>query len=168
MKNSTPHHKLAHSISGSQLWPYGIIATFVVFIMALAAWVTFAVSNDVQLVSKDYYAQEIAYGSEMERIIRTRELGSRFQLEHSIGNKQLILRLPSDHARKGVQGNIHLYRPNQAKLDQHLNLNPDAAGVQVFEMGRLPPGKWKINIRWQVGKIDYQYQKTIILPASDA
>ena len=52
-------------------WPYGIIATFVVFIASFAAVITFICQHRMDLVSADYYEQEIRFQSRLDEMNRT-------------------------------------------------------------------------------------------------
>ena len=56
------------------LWPYAIIATFVLFAGFIGYMVQRAFHTDVELVSPDYYKQEIAYQKRMESVARTAAL----------------------------------------------------------------------------------------------
>src|SRR6476619_1755487 len=62
--------------SAKNLWPYGIILTFVLFISGTVGLVVMACAQKVDLVSLDYYEQEIRFQSRLDRAARTETLGA--------------------------------------------------------------------------------------------
>ena len=50
------------------VWPYAIIAVFVLFAAYIGSMVYQAMRSDVDLVSADYYKQELAYQQRMESV----------------------------------------------------------------------------------------------------
>ena len=49
-------------------WGKGIFIFYSLFVVAILSVVYFAFTQEVNLVSEDYYQQEIAYESQIERI----------------------------------------------------------------------------------------------------
>ena len=94
-------------------WGKGIViamATFIAFILVLA---TTLMRHKVDLVSEDYYLQEIHYQDEIE----AQELG--FELSAARIEVQatfLSVRIPDDWNTKRVE--LHLTRPNDRQLDK--------------------------------------------------
>ena len=58
------------------LWPLGIIATFVVFIIGTASLIVMACSQRTDLVSADYYEKELKFQGQIDRVERTRRAAS--------------------------------------------------------------------------------------------
>ena len=56
-------------------WPIGIAGFFVVLIAALATWAVVAQRNREELVSADYYEQEVAYQQQINRLRRSADSG---------------------------------------------------------------------------------------------
>ena len=54
------------------LWPLGIIVTFALFFAGTVGLVVMACSQKVDLVSADYYEQELKFQGRIDRVERTR------------------------------------------------------------------------------------------------
>ena len=59
--------------NSSNWWPRLVIAGFILFIAYIGNFVRMAMSTDVDLVSKDYYKQEIAYQQHINTVAITKE-----------------------------------------------------------------------------------------------
>src|SRR5262245_65730150 len=102
------------------LWPLGIILTFVVFISATVGLVVLASTQRVDLVNANYYDQEIKYQSRIDSQTRARELGSNASIAYNSTSKRIVITLPENQARSGLSGHIELYRPSNAGLDRQV------------------------------------------------
>jgi nitrogen fixation protein FixH len=143
------------------LWPYGIIATFVVFISGTLGLIVLASTQKVDLVSKNYYEQEIKYQTRMDDLDRTKQLGA--TATYNTADKRITISLPAEHAGKMIAGQIQLYRPSAARLDQRLKLEPDARGIQTLDASVLQSGLWKIRVAWNVAGQDYFLDQKIVI-----
>lgn len=148
----------------ASLWPYGIIATFVVFIGALASYVTLACSHHVELVATDYYQREIEYESQMERIRRTQSLGDKVTVQYQ--EDTLVLSLPKPNDASDLSGKIQFYCPANASLDQHLALDLDTQGNQRFSNLQLAPGLWRMKVTWKALEEEYHLEQPLFVSDS--
>lgn len=143
------------------LWPYGIIAVFALFIPATAGLVLLAVTHKEDLVSANYYDQEIRYQSQIDRLERTRQLGAQASVAYDAARRRICISLPAAHARRRPTGKVELYRPAEAGLDQHLELATDANGAQSIDATPLRPGLWKVRVAWTVDGKDYLLDQSV-------
>ena len=143
-------------------WPFAIVLFFVVFISSMAAWITVAVRNDMDLVRKDYYEQEILFQKQIDRVQRTARLGG-MKLHYDTAASTLQVQLPPDHVLAGASGTVHLYRPSDAKLDRHFALAPNAAGAQALELRALASGLWKAQVNWKAAGAEYFYEEQLVI-----
>jgi hypothetical protein len=146
-------------------WPYGIIATFVVFIASFAAVITFICQHRMDLVSADYYEQEIRFQNRLDEMNRTAGLRAATQITFDPATSLLRVALPAAHAAGRPEGRLHLYRPSAAGLDRELKLFTDAAGTQHFNISDLQPGQWKARLHWRANGQDYFTEEPLIIPA---
>ncbi len=143
------------------LWPYGIIATFIVFASGLAAYVSIACSNDVELVARDYYQQEIEYERQMEKMARTNALGEQVSLAPHLNTKGVTLSLPSEHADPETQGTIHFYYPANVAEDVTRELSISERGTQEIDLSNLKPGFWRVKIDWTHKQEDFYFTQEL-------
>ena len=57
-----------------QTWPVAITLIFSIFVLTLIGLVIFTSGHSVDLVSEDYYGQELAFQKQIDRIKRSRNL----------------------------------------------------------------------------------------------
>ena len=145
------------------LWPLGIVFTFILFVCATVGLVVLACSHKTDLVSTDYYEQEIRFQEHLDRLARAKELGT--QVSYEPTTRKIRICLPNEQAGKGVSGSIQLYRPSATGLDRKINFEPDTRGTQFVDAGGLQPGLWKVRVAWSAAKQDYFVEENIRIPA---
>lgn len=144
-------------------WPLGIVLAFGVFIAGTALLIALASSQKTDLVSADYYEREIRFQSQIDRVERTRALGSQVAVEYDSNSRRIRIAVPAAHARASLAGQIELYRPSAAGLDRKLNFKPDATGVQSLDAAQLAPGLWKVRVSWTVEDEDYFIDREFVI-----
>ena len=152
----------AKATARRNFWPYAIIVWFVIFASALAAWITFATRQNMDLVRTDYYEAEIRYQSQLNRMNRTVALRDKVAIQYNAASRQIALQLPAEHAAFGPTGRIQFYRPSEAALDFELPLALDAQGFQRINGHELRPGHWKVRVEWSAAGQDYCFEQTLI------
>ncbi|AHJ95352.1 FixH family protein [Hymenobacter swuensis] len=144
--------------SSRTLWPYAIIAVFVLFAGYIGYMVQQAMRTTVDLVSPDYYQQELAYQQRMETVARTAALPAPVELTYDAAAQVLQLQLPPALAGRAVQGQMHFFRPSNQKLDFSLPLQ---AGSQRFSTAKMQPGYWRARLDFTVGSQHYFIEKEL-------
>ncbi|GAB3572241.1 FixH family protein [Hymenobacter daeguensis] len=141
-------------------WPYAIMAVFVLFAGYIGFMVQQALRTTVDLVSPDYYQQELAYQQRMETVARTAALPAPVELTYDAAARQLRLQLPPALAGQAVQGQLHFFRPSNQKLDFSLPLQ---AGRQQFSTARMQPGHWRARLDFTAGGQPYFLEKELTI-----
>ena len=144
------------------LWPAGIIAAFVVFIAGTAGLVVLSVRNHVELVSPDYYEQELRYQEQINRRERAQALPGQARVSYDAAQGHIVITLPAAQARV-AQGRIQLYRPSEARLDRDLPLTLDGNGIQRLDAKQLRRGLWNIRVHWNVDGEEYSLNRAIVV-----
>jgi len=144
------------------LWPHAIVAWFVIFASALAAWVTYAVRQGNDLVSTDYYEQEVRFQKQIERESRTAAVRREVVIEYDAAQGQVTLRLPATHLSPRLSGRVHFYRPSDSELDFEVPLLSGAAGAQRIKVASRRAGQWKMQVYWNADDQDYFFEKILV------
>ena len=147
------------------LWPLGIIVTFVLFFAGTVGLVVMACSQKVDLVSADYYEQELKFQGRIDRVERTRHATSQAAVAYDATMHCITVSLPADQAGRDVSGRIELYRPSAAGLDRALKLELDTKGVQRVDATGMSPGLWKARVSWTVEHQDYFLDQKVVVSA---
>jgi len=144
-------------------WPLAIILTFVIFISGTVSLVVLACSQKVDLVSNDYYEQELKFQGQINRQQNAWELTAPIQVAYDAATRKICLRLPSEHASRQVNGRIALYRPSDARSDCQVELKLESDGTQSFDASGLSPGLWRVRISWTAGQRDYYSDQKLVV-----
>lgn len=144
-------------------WPYGIIAAFVIFASGTISLVVIASSARSELVSRDYYEQELRYQSRLDQLRRTQFWSNRISAAYDASGRRVKISVPKEHAAIGLTGSIELYRPSAANADATQALSPDREGIQWLDATPLSPGLWKVRLQWKVGTEDYYADRSLVV-----
>jgi nitrogen fixation protein FixH len=147
------------------LWPYGIIAAFALFLSGTAGLVVLACAHKSDLVSRDYYEEEVRFQSHLDRADRARNLATRASVVYDPATRRITLSFPLEPARGAARGRVQLYRPSEAGLDRQVELRVDANGVQTIDAADLKSGLWKVKVTWSAGGEDYFLDEKIVIGA---
>lgn len=142
-------------------WGFGITLTIIVFLLISFATIYFSFNQKVNLVRDDYYEQEVKYQQKIEIIKRTQELPE--QLEIKVVDKNIYFQFPQMFSSKSIQGSILLYRPSDRDKDFLVKLDLDNNLSQSIPLNNLAPGLWKVQVDWNVEKIEYFNEKIIMV-----
>ena len=145
------------------LWPLGITLAFVLFAVGIATMMFIACSHKSDLVSANYYEQEIKYQTRLDQLNRTAQFDDQVKVAFDNTARRISIALPASHAGPETSGRVQLYRPSAAGLDRELKLKLDANGSQSLDAAALEPGLWKVRIQWTSRQQDYFADKSIVV-----
>ena len=141
-------------------WGKGIVVAFVLFAGFLAVMITIMMRQDIGLVSKNYYAEDLSFQDQYERKQNTEQL--EFKPKITIDqNQYLKVYFPS--VSYVEEGEVKLFRPSSDKLDQQIKLNASADSVQVFPLRPLEPGTYRVKMKWTMEGKEYYLEKVIFI-----
>jgi hypothetical protein len=147
-------------------WPASIIAFFALAIGGFVTFIVFCHQHPTDLVAADYYEQEIRYQAELDQLRRTRQLATVDWVRYDPVAKAITIEIPPPEGATRLRGDIHLYRPSSASLDRRFNLELDEQGRQSIDASALPPGLWRVNVRWSAGNQEYRVEQKLVIGAT--
>ncbi len=143
-------------------WGKGIFLTFVIFASGLVVMLVITLREDLGLVAKDYYKQEIAYHDQMERIRNYMALAEKPVLERQVNLNRVVLSFPTDMVKEVTEGEVLFFRPSSSNADVTYKLMFDEEGNQYFDLSNLEKGMWRIKLNWKDNNKEY-YQETVMV-----
>lgn len=146
-----------------KLWPVCIIAFFVLFVSTMVGFVVWSTHQREDLVSPNYYNEEIRYQQRIDATKRTQSEGVAPRIAYDSAARSIELRFPSPAAMSASTGTVTLYRPSQAELDQQSALKIDAAGTQQIAATSLKPGLWRVKAEWNTAGKAYYAEDSILV-----
>ena len=144
-------------------WGIKIIITFAVFAAGIFTMVAVSMMNDTDLVSENYYEQEIKYQDQIDLLNKSAHLNESVILTQE-GN-ELILNV-SELKKEGdnpYEGKILFYRGSDAKKDFDIPFDPDANGIQKINSEKLAKGYWKVSLKLNKNGDEYFVEKKIFV-----
>ena len=143
------------------LWPFGIIAAFVLFFIGMASVVLIASTHREHLVNANYYEQELKFQTRIDAGGRAQQSGA--TIAHDAAKRLILLTLPVAHLTQKFSGTIELYRPSEPKLDGEFQLEPHADGTQALDVSKLATGPWVVRAKWVASGQDYFLEQKITI-----
>lgn len=144
-------------------WPISIIAFFTVAVFGCGAFVAFCSRHPADLVSADYYEQEIRYQSQIDGRQHAQERARSATVIYDSKTRLISICLPAVDSSSQVVGKVQLYRPSAMDLDREFPLVPKAGGVQEIDASTMLPGLWKVRVSWTVGAQDYFVDQKLVI-----
>ena len=142
-------------------WGNGIVIAFGVFMSVNVLTAVYLMNQDVNLVSEDYYDEEIKYQQQIDRMERTSRLEKKQIV--SFDGSIVKIKIPKSVLSKRLTGEIYFYRPSNSKSDIKIPLITDTLGVQVIPVERLEKGLWTIKVTWlSIGKEYFSEDRILI------
>ena len=139
-------------------WGKGILLTIIGFVAFIMTLVVISVrQDDIHLVTENYYEKEIKYQEQIEREKSAAAL-DRVVLEFEESTKTILLNLPV-----GSKGDLQLFRPSDARLDQKLPLEIKSPGKIAIPLENLRSGYWRVQLTWTENGVEYYEEKKINL-----
>lgn len=138
-------------------WGKGIIVALALFVGFILFLVITLMRQDVDLVSEDYYKQEIDYEARIQK--EQNGLNSTAKIKIVDQKSFVIIQLPDSIALTNVL--VNLKRPNDEKLDKSFNIE----GTKTFMLPKasLEKGKYDLTIEYTMNQKDCLLQQKIII-----
>lgn len=139
-------------------WGYKILFGYLAFVAGIVFLVVKASNEKFDLVTKDYYEQELKYQQVIEQAANAAKLSAPVLVEKADG--KITVRFPQE--MKGVKKTIdfYLYFPADAKKDFRKKI--ETGDMEFTEA--LPAGIGGLHVLkllWEAGGVNYYYEQKI-------
>lgn len=142
-------------------WGVKIFILYTAFVLLTLSMVFFTMNQEIFLVEKDYYKQEIAYQEQIDKMHNAKALSIPLIILFDSTASSLTLSYPPQQLQDGINGTIHFFRPSDAGLDCTYAISPDSAGRQSFSLLEFAKGRWHVKVHWESAGTSYFDQETI-------
>lgn len=140
-------------------WEYAVAGFFLLFIGAVLGLVFLTLDDRNDLVVEHYYDAEIQYQQQIDRIERTRSLPEQPSIR--LNGEGILLSFPRSFASTELTGTVHVYRPDDKRLDVTLPVGPDSTNAQLIPIGLLSAGTWNVQVTWNGSGVGYYTEKRV-------
>jgi hypothetical protein len=140
-------------------WGKSIVVVFIFFVAFIATLVVVCFREDVGLVSKKYYEDDLHYQQQFEAYENANALANKPTV--TIITKSLTINYID--FEKIEKGTLTLMRPSNANQDRTFTVKQQADSIQQFELSDLNSGLYKLRLEWTEGTKQYRIDKTIVI-----
>lgn len=134
-------------------WGHAIIATMAGFILIMVQFMVRAYHNQETLVAEDYYAREIRYQEQIDKLGNAARLGELVQFECRPGHLSIVF--PQLLRGSEITGELFLMRPNDAQGDHRVPLRVDGEGRFTMDTDALLKGAYSVHLEWKANGVPY-------------
>jgi hypothetical protein len=143
-------------------WGNKLVLVFMVFGSMISFMVYRCMQTPVNLVSEQYYNEEVAYQKVIDGTKHANALSGKLVLAHQAG-EGIRLILPAEMRGRLVKGTIFFYCPLDAGSDRRIPLNTDGMGEQEIGKDRVPGGHYTVKVNWEAGGVNYFMEKPFVI-----
>lgn len=136
-----------------------IFVAFVLFGLFIATLVTVCVNQNINLVSTNYYQEELAHQQKINLIHNTQTLEVAPEITLNDGTVSVTFRAFD----KLEKGELYLLRPSDELLDHKFPLYPAGNEVQQFTLPHWQKGLYRVSMQWTMEGKDFYYEKLIVM-----
>ncbi len=130
-------------------WGTGIVMAFIAFIAFIMYFVIRMNTDDHsdhELVTKDYYKQELAYQKQIDAEQNAVAKDARLKVTKSAAG--LVIQFPEKYNPQEITGTVSLYRPSNRHLDVDFPISLSNTHLLIPD-NQLVDGRWDIDIAWE-------------------
>jgi len=142
-------------------WGKGIFITYALFFVIILSVVVYMSSIDVNLVTENYYDQELKHQDQIDKVARTNQLSEKMEI--SVIQNLINLKFPSLFRPYEISGFVQFYRPSDSKQDFSVNIELSDSLEQTISTASIQKGYWRIKVDWSVDEQDYFNEKLVMI-----
>ncbi len=135
-----------------------IVVAFVSFAAYIGGLVVICIKQDVALVSKNYYRDELQYQQKLDHINNAKHLDQLPSIV--VKNGHIKISFPENQFIQ--KGKLKIERPSNETLDRHYSLVPSHA-IQEFSLGKWMPGLYRASLTWTMDGKEFHFEKQMVL-----
>lgn len=143
-------------------WGLRIILLYVAFVGGMLFLVYKCTQQNIDLVSTDYYAQEIKYQDKIDRLNNSEQLDVKLAVVYSAEHSNIQIVFPENSTPTNTTGEIVLFRPDNSKLDFKIPIDI-TEGVQNISTEKLSKGLWRVKSSWSTNDTPYYQEEKIFI-----
>ena len=128
-------------------WGHKLTLGFLAFAGMIVYMVVQSMHTHYDLVSKEYYKEELQYQQIIDGAARANRLGSQAAITEKAG--RLTIQLPAEMQQKEITGSLWFYCADNSEKDKKMALQVNEEAVQTIDSRSFIPGRYTVKIRWQ-------------------
>lgn len=139
-------------------WGHKITIVLILFGVLMFTLVYKSIKTDFQLVSKDYYKDELQYQQVIDGSNNANALTNALTLTQT--DKGISIQFPKEMKGKLLQGEIWFYCSYDEHKDLRLKIDVTNEAVQFIEPDRLAPATYTVKTSWKADGNPYYNEQS--------
>jgi len=127
-------------------WGNKLLIVFALFAGMMSYMVYRCFNVPVDLVSNEYYKDEIAYQQVIDGTKNANALSTKISIQES--HSAISIQLPQEMRSKLIKGKILFYCPSNLDNDKKVELSTDLNGKQDIDLKSITKGNYTVKIDW--------------------
>lgn len=142
-------------------WGTKLILVFSFFAAGMITLVVLSMKQKVELVTKDYYKDELRY----QQVINASSLANGLSTKVSLRQQNgfLLVQLPPEMNGTTVTGSMLFYCAADAVKDRQIQLQTNTSAQQLVPLQQFLPGSYIIKINWMHQQQQYYAEQPFII-----
>ncbi len=140
-------------------WGYGIATLYLGFVVMMLCLVVMSMGKRVDLVTDQYYEEELKFSDKMEKKKRARALAE--QVDWSVSDHEVAIRFP-ESITGTPSGKISFYCPSNSDNDRSFAITSGEHSM-VIPVSQLPAGRYQMQIDWASGGQTYWDEGVVVI-----
>ncbi len=140
-------------------WGVKITIVYSGFVVLITSMVMISSSHKVDLVAKDYYAQELNYQQKIDALTREKQLKE--TIDYQLTESGILLHAAPGCISGNFKGEVLFFRPSDSAMDLKQKLSFNSEGEQLIPKAALHKGIYKMCLSWENHSVTY-YKESII------
>ena len=142
-------------------WGHKLMLGFFLFAGMIAYLVYQSMHTRYDLVSKEYYKDELQYQQIIDGTNQANRLSSRPAVSQT--DNTIVIRLPHEMKQATVTGNIWFYCADNAQKDKKLPLQVNTDAVQTINSRQFSSGNYTVKINWEANGVKYYAETPVTI-----
>ena len=141
-------------------WGNKIVIVFILFTALIGTLVYNAFRTNFDLVSPDYYNQELRYQEVIDGKYNAENAGGIIVSQDS---SSFIIELPAQMQQETIEGEAWFYCITDASKDKKIKLDALMYAKQVIDKTQLEEGAYTLKLNWKVNATPYYAEKEVLI-----
>jgi hypothetical protein len=141
-------------------WGHKILGFYLVFVAGIVFMVILSSRQKVDLVTADYYGEELRYQDRIDESGRASALSA--PLQFNIAQGMLTITFPHEFEGRKISGEVQVYCPSDDKKDIHRNIDVTDNNMKIA-LPEANKGEHVLKVKWKADGLSYYFEKTIFI-----
>lgn len=136
-----------------------IVVAFVLFAAFIGTLVAVCVREDISLVSKDYYQEELVYQDQIQRLNNVAGLKEKPVIK--VVDHMLQIEFNQFNAMENAE--LKIFCPSNAKMDRNFLVKSSDTEIQFFKLDPLQKGMHRAKLQWTMNGKEFYLEEVIYI-----